>query len=114
MLSAHEIVGYVASMLVLLTFIARDMRVLRMMAILSNVAFILYAILDHLPPVLFLHVSLLPVNLFRLRQLHKWDGRPSDQSIIRISDPAAETQGRDVVHCAAANGARQLSAPLDR
>jgi hypothetical protein len=62
-------VGYVASMLVLLSFIARDMRVLRMTAILSNVAFMLYAILDHLPPILFLHASLLPVNVFRLTQL---------------------------------------------
>ncbi len=69
MLSVHQIVGYVASMLVLLTFIARDMRVLRMTAILSNVAFMLYAILDHLPPILFLHASLLPVNVFRLTQL---------------------------------------------
>ena len=35
-----ELSGYVASTLVLLTFIAKDMRVLRILVIFSNLAFI--------------------------------------------------------------------------
>jgi CRP/FNR family transcriptional regulator, cyclic AMP receptor protein len=60
--------GYLASLLVLLTFLMKDMRPLRITAILSNIAFIAYAGLNWLPPVLVLHVLLLPVNILRLRQ----------------------------------------------
>ena len=61
--------GYVASALVLLTFSMRSMRLLRITGIISNLVFILYALLAHLPPVLILHSILLPVNLWRLMQL---------------------------------------------
>jgi hypothetical protein len=62
-----DLVGYVASMMVLLAFMTKEMRLLRVLAILSNIAFIAYGILDWLPPVLCLHVLLLPVNALRLR-----------------------------------------------
>ena len=42
---------------------------LRSVAILSNIAFLTYAHLGGLMPVLLLHLVLLPVNLFRLRQI---------------------------------------------
>ena len=61
--------GYVASALVLLTFVAKDMRLLRTAAIFSNLAFITYGTLEWLPPVLFLHVVLLPLNMARLSEL---------------------------------------------
>lgn len=64
-----EATGFVASTLVLMTFTMKDMRMLRIIAILSNVAFIGYGMLDWLPPVLFLHTLLLPLNIFRLRQM---------------------------------------------
>jgi CRP/FNR family transcriptional regulator, cyclic AMP receptor protein len=54
--------GYVASALVLLTFVAKDMRVLRTVAIFSNLA-------EWLPPVLFLHMVLLPLNIVRLAEI---------------------------------------------
>jgi hypothetical protein len=47
-----EISGYVASTLFLLTFVAKDMRVLRTNAIFSNLAFIAYGSIEWLPPVL--------------------------------------------------------------
>jgi hypothetical protein len=55
--------------LVLMTFMAKDMRVLRTVAILSNVAFIIYGALEMLPPVLCLHLVLLPLNVFRLSEI---------------------------------------------
>jgi len=61
-----EISGYVASTLVLLTFVAKDMRLLRTVAIFSNLAFITYGTIEWLPPVLFLHMVLLPLNAVRL------------------------------------------------
>ena len=64
-----EISGYVASTLVLLTFVAKDMRLLRTVAILSNLAFITYGTIAWLPPVLFLHMVLLPLNAVRLAEV---------------------------------------------
>jgi hypothetical protein len=94
-----DIAGYIASALVLLTFMTKDMRVLRIVAILSNVAFIAYGALGALPPILLLHLLLLPLNLVRLKELQGsacegggsrrggcrgaaflrrlWDGRPA-------------------------------------
>ena len=63
-----SISGYVASTLVLLTFVAKDMRLLRTIAIFSNLAFITYGTVEWLPPVLFLHLVLLPLNIVRLRE----------------------------------------------
>jgi hypothetical protein len=72
--SPSEISGYVASVLVLLTFIAKDMRLLRTAAIFSNLAFITYGTLQWLPPVLVLHVVLLPLNMVRLSEVLRSDG----------------------------------------
>ena len=65
-MSAVEVVGYLASALVLATFCMRDMVPLRCVAIASNLAFIAYGALADLGPVLVLHLLLLPVNLLRL------------------------------------------------
>jgi hypothetical protein len=61
--------GFVASILVLATFTMTDMRTLRIVAICSNVAFIAYSALEWLPPVLILHITLLPLNVLRLTEL---------------------------------------------
>jgi hypothetical protein len=67
-MNACEPLGYLASLLVLATFCMRGMVALRMVAIGSNVAFIGYAALAGIGPVLMLHVLLLPMNVFRLAQ----------------------------------------------
>ena len=64
-----DLIGYLASALVLATFCMRDMVALRCMAIASNLAFITYGGLADLGPVLLLHLLLLPVNTLRLRDL---------------------------------------------
>ncbi len=61
-----DIIGFVASALVLATFAMKDMRHLRAMAVLSNLAFIVYGAINGLLPVLILHLLLLPLNLRRL------------------------------------------------
>jgi CRP/FNR family cyclic AMP-dependent transcriptional regulator len=60
-----EAVGYLASALVLATFCMSTMVPLRVIAICSNIAFILYACYGGLYPVLILHSVLLPINLWR-------------------------------------------------
>ena len=61
-------IGFLASALVLAAFGMKDMVNLRIVAICSNFAFIAYALLLHLLPILVLHVVLLPLNGWRLAQ----------------------------------------------
>jgi CRP/FNR family cyclic AMP-dependent transcriptional regulator len=66
-----DVFGYLASCLVFTTFYMRRMVPLRITAIASNLAFIAYAWLDDLTPILVLHGALLPLNLFRLIELRR-------------------------------------------
>jgi hypothetical protein len=74
-LSVIDGIGFGAAGLVLATFCMRSMSALRWLAIASNVAFIAYAYLRGLAPVLLLHTLLLPVNICRLAQLRSADVR---------------------------------------
>jgi len=67
-MNATELLGYLASLLVLATFCMRGMLSLRVLAIASNLAFIVYAVLAGIHPVLLLHALLLPMNVWRLVQ----------------------------------------------
>lgn len=64
-----ELSGYLASLLVFTAFYMKTMIPLRVVAILSNIAFIVYALGSELYPVLILHTILLPLNVIRLRQM---------------------------------------------
>ncbi len=61
--------GYIASVLVFATFCMKTIVPLRLVAIASNVFFILYGIFEGLVPILLLHLALLPLNIIRLAQL---------------------------------------------
>jgi hypothetical protein len=67
-------IGFLASALVLAAFGMKDMVNLRIVAICSNFAFIAYALLLHLLPILVLHVVLLPLNGWRLMGALKQSG----------------------------------------
>jgi CRP/FNR family transcriptional regulator, cyclic AMP receptor protein len=71
-----EIAAWVASLLVFSTFFMKTMIPLRVVRIASNVAFMSYALVGlaygvfgRLYPILVLHACLLPLNIFRLRQV---------------------------------------------
>jgi hypothetical protein len=66
-----DALGYVASGLVFVTFCMKTMIPLRLIAMTSNVAFIAYGFAGHLYPVLFLHVILLPMNIWRFLEMIK-------------------------------------------
>jgi CRP/FNR family transcriptional regulator, cyclic AMP receptor protein len=68
-LMTHAVIGYIASALVLCTFCTRTMLPLRVIALGSNLSFIAYGALEHLYPVLILHVALLPLNAWRLAEI---------------------------------------------
>jgi CRP/FNR family transcriptional regulator, cyclic AMP receptor protein len=64
-----DLAGYLAAALVFLTFYMQTMIPLRIVGLCSNCAFILYGWLAGLTPVLFLHIVLLPLNAWRLREM---------------------------------------------
>jgi hypothetical protein len=70
-MNTGEIFGYIASVLVFATFYMRTMLPLRLVAVASNLAFITYAAIDGLTPILILHSALLPLNLLRLMQIRE-------------------------------------------
>jgi hypothetical protein len=66
-MTALDLLGFFAAGLVLATFCAHTMVTLRLLAISSNIAFIVYALAAGLWPILVLHLCMLPLNAHRLR-----------------------------------------------
>lgn len=60
--------GFLAGIFVILAFYSTGAIALRGFAIASNVLFVVYAIEEDLLPIAILHLVLLPLNLWRLRQ----------------------------------------------
>ena len=106
MAAMSDFTGYVASTLVLVTFMTKDMRLLRVFAILSNLAFISYGAIAWLPPVLGLHLLLLPLNILRLREII------TTQPALRSATPSHPTSSPSSRFCcnAACIGDRQAVA----
>lgn len=63
--SQADLIGWTASALMVATFSCNERRHMRPLAVLTNVAFISYGAVAWLPPVLVLHLLLLPINLWR-------------------------------------------------
>jgi hypothetical protein len=61
-----DLAGYIASSFVFLTFYMKDMVSLRVVALCSNVAFLIYGGALHLVPIFILHSALIPINAGRL------------------------------------------------
>jgi len=66
-----DTLGYLAAVIVFLTFCMKRMMALRITAVSSNIAFIVYALAAGLTPILILHGTLLPMNLWRLFQMRR-------------------------------------------
>jgi hypothetical protein len=71
-----DALGYLAASLVLATFCAKKMVPLRALAIASNIAFVAYAVVAGLGPILLLHSVMLPLNILRLREALGAGGQP--------------------------------------
>ncbi len=100
--SLDDVLGFAAAICVLLTFCMRSMRLLRMVALLSNVLFIAYAFRTDLMPVLVLHGLLLPINLACLVRQWLASGTRSSTGVASKTETAQST--------AASNASR----PTDR
>jgi hypothetical protein len=100
-MSIHDIVGYWASTMVFLTFVTKDMRLLRALALVSNVAFLSYGLMAWLPPVFCLHLVLLPINAIRLGEILQAQGSLTSLCRLMTSTlqfhPTAQTRHRRLV-----------------
>jgi CRP/FNR family transcriptional regulator, cyclic AMP receptor protein len=67
-MSHWDAIGYAAASMVFVAFGMKDMIPLRIVAMLSNLAFVVYRLGLHLAPVWLLHAVLLPLNGWRLAQ----------------------------------------------
>jgi hypothetical protein len=68
-MNLFDLVGYLAAAMVFMAFYMKDMVVLRIMALASNVTFLIYALGLDLVPVAVLHLALIPVNCWRLWEI---------------------------------------------
>ncbi|MEM1378138.1 MAG: cyclic nucleotide-binding domain-containing protein, partial [Pseudomonadota bacterium] len=82
-----DLVGYLAAALVFLTFSMKTLMPLRLIAIASNVAFLVYGFFAALTPILILHGLLLPLNVFRTWEHHNL--RKRIQSAL-LKEPSVE------------------------
>jgi len=87
--------GYVAAALLLGTFSVRTMIPLRILGISSSVAFLIYAYLGSLTPIIILHVILLPLNLYRFveifRQTRDAEGATNSAEGLAVLLPFADS-----------------------
>lgn len=65
-MSAADVSGWSAAVLMLMTFACRELRSLRALALGASLCFIVYGALAGLAPVLALHLLLVPVHVRRL------------------------------------------------
>jgi hypothetical protein len=93
-------IGYLASAAVFLTFCMQTMLLLRIVAVVSNIAFIGYALAADLAPILVLHGALLPLNLARLAQM---------QTLPRRAERALAEKSEDFLWLAELGESRQLA-----
>jgi hypothetical protein len=68
-MSFLEIFGWLGAVLTLSAYSMRSMLPLRYIALAANVSFIIYGALVPIYPVFFLHLALLPLNLYRLSEI---------------------------------------------
>jgi len=74
-MNTWDAIGYVASTLVLTAFGMRSIIPLRVVAMCSNLVFIIYGLGLGLTPIWFLHAALLPMNAWRLVEALEVDRR---------------------------------------
>ena len=63
-----DIIGMLAGLLTIITFVQRQLIPMRCTAISANLCFLTYAHFGHMMPILILHGILLPVNILRLSE----------------------------------------------
>ncbi len=61
-----ELFGYAATIVVLISFLMKDMRKLRILSILGCVLFLIYGIYLHIIPTIIINIAVIIVNIYQL------------------------------------------------
>jgi hypothetical protein len=96
-MTSIDLIGWAAAALTLLAFTSRDVRLLRCASLAASVAFITYGAASSTWPVLALHAVLLPVNLFRLLELHRASCRTHQEDQPQIAPATTCSCGSSAV-----------------
>lgn len=64
-----NLIGYLAAVLMFITFFMKKMIPLRALGASANVTFVVYASITHIYPLLILHAALFPLNITRMIQM---------------------------------------------
>lgn len=70
-MSISEIIGYFASFLILVSFLMKDMKKLRIINLFGCGAFILYGIMKDASPIIITNSAIVLINLFYLLKKEK-------------------------------------------
>jgi hypothetical protein len=92
-MNTTDTLGYVASSAVLVTFLMTRMTPLRVVAIVSNLLFIAFGFMQQIYPVFFLHLILLPINVWRLFALNTAAAARPTLAAARIAPAYARRYG---------------------
>ena len=104
-MKAWDVLGYLASALVVAAFCMRNIVPLRIAALGSNIAFLAYGIALGLAPVWSLHAVLLPVNGWRLWEAISPRGRWSRPALKPVCSRKARNNEKTRRDCDAAHSA---------
>lgn len=85
-----DTLGWAAAALMVATFSCREARLLRPLAVATNLAFIGYGLMASLAPVLALHLLLLPINLWRWAQACGLEARAGKRRRATDSEPQGD------------------------
>jgi hypothetical protein len=70
-MSTTEIIGYLASFLILVSFLMKDMKKLRIINLFGCGAFIIYGVLNHAMPIVITNSAIVLINLYYLLKKEK-------------------------------------------
>jgi hypothetical protein len=98
-----DCIGYAASILVLATFCFSNPLWLRLFALQSNIAFIIFGYFASIEPVMLLHILLAPVNAFYLIRLRL--AARDDHGLAGRADASCSISGSGSL-CSVASNAR--------
>jgi uncharacterized protein with PQ loop repeat len=70
--SATELIGYIASFTILISFLMKNIKTLRLINTIGCILFVAYGILLHFSiPIIFTNVSIVAINIYYLMKMNK-------------------------------------------
>ena len=69
----YDIIGYIGSLLILISFLFKDVRLIRIVNIVGAIFFIVYGVVIKTWPTVFVNIALIIIHIFYLVKMRKKD-----------------------------------------